>query len=95
MTGEGDATVITSRDIPEQFPTVEPKEDGVEINWPEGVRSRHLYYWLREIRHTWVESQNSNNVAWNTKNVGSEIVVKCLFPIMKIEAKTRGIEYVQ
>ncbi len=51
MTGEGNATVITSQDIPEQLPTVEAQADSLEINWPGGVRSRHLYYWLRENCH--------------------------------------------
>ena len=32
-------------------PRVEPGTDGVDIAWPGGERSRHLYYWLRENCH--------------------------------------------
>ena len=42
---------MSSQAIREQPPTVEAQEDSLEINWPEGFRSRHLYYWLRESCH--------------------------------------------
>ena len=32
-------------------PRIEPGTDGVDIAWPGGQRSRHLYYWLRENCH--------------------------------------------
>ena len=32
-------------------PQVEEGREGVDITWPNGDRSRHLYYWLRENCH--------------------------------------------
>lgn len=32
-------------------PWIEPGTDSVDITWPGGDRSRHLYYWLRENCH--------------------------------------------
>lgn len=43
--------LMTSREIQEQLPIVAAQEDSLEIAWPEGYRSRHLYYWLRENCH--------------------------------------------
>ena len=32
-------------------PQIEPGTDSLDISWPAGDRSRHLYYWLRENCH--------------------------------------------
>ena len=42
---------MTSQDIREQLPSIKPEADGLEIAWPEGDCSHHLYYWLRENCH--------------------------------------------
>jgi gamma-butyrobetaine dioxygenase len=38
-------------DIREQIPAIKAQADSLEIAWPEGYRSRHLFYWLRENCH--------------------------------------------
>ena len=38
-------------DFRDQIPVIEAQADSLEITWPEGYRSRHLYYWLRENCH--------------------------------------------
>ena len=43
--------MISSQDIRGRSPSVEAHGDSLEINWPGGYRSRHLYYWLRENCH--------------------------------------------
>ncbi len=43
--------LITSQDIREPIPAVQARADSLEIAWPGGYRSRHLYYWLRENCH--------------------------------------------
>ena len=43
--------LISSQDIRGRSPSVEAHGDSLEINWPGGYRSRHLYYWLRENCH--------------------------------------------
>ena len=38
-------------DIRGQIPEIQAQADSLEITWPEGYRSHHLYYWLRENCH--------------------------------------------
>ena len=42
-------------------PQIEPGTDGVNITWPDGDHSRHLYYWLRENCHC---SECTHAQAW-------------------------------
>ena len=37
--------------LPSEAPRLEAGADSVHIVWPDGQRSRHLYYWLRENCH--------------------------------------------
>ena len=45
----------------EGIPRVRRDSDSLEILWPEGYRSRHLYYWLRENCHC---RQCAHSDAW-------------------------------
>ena len=51
LTGGGVSKLIKPLDIREQIPAIKTQADSLEIAWPDGYRSRYLYYWLRENCH--------------------------------------------